>query len=74
MSVNRCRDVMNYILERGVKCIGTDGPSMGSVNPEEATEVLQHLLDLIQVLAAMLGAQQHDRATGRRILREQFVR
>jgi len=28
---------MNYILERGVKCIGTDGPSMGSVNPEEAT-------------------------------------
>jgi kynurenine formamidase len=28
---------VNYILEKGVKCIGTDAPSMGSVNPEEAT-------------------------------------
>ena len=30
---------MNYILERGVKRIGTDGPSMGSVNPEEARQL-----------------------------------
>jgi kynurenine formamidase len=30
-------ETVNYILEKGVKCIGTDAPSMGSVNPEEAT-------------------------------------
>jgi kynurenine formamidase len=28
---------VDYILGKGVKCIGTDAPSMGSVNPVEAT-------------------------------------
>ena len=30
-------ETVNYVLDKGVKCIGTDAPSMGSVNSEEAT-------------------------------------
>lgn len=30
-------ETINYVIDKGVKCIGTDGPSMGSTNPEEAT-------------------------------------
>jgi kynurenine formamidase len=29
-------EAVNYVIDKGVKCMGTDGPSMGSVNPEEA--------------------------------------
>jgi len=29
-------ETVTYIIDKGVRCLGTDGPSMGSVNPEEA--------------------------------------
>jgi hypothetical protein len=39
-----------------------------------STPSRQHLLDLVEVLAAMLRAQQVDRTPMRRVPREQFVR
>src|SRR5204863_4572701 len=46
-----------------------EGPTTAS-----ASTPGQRLLDLVQMLTAMLGAPQVDRAAGGRVLREQFLR